>query len=863
MGTTPLLRQYFEIREQYPEALLLFQVGDFYEIFFDDAKRAAAYLGITLTKRGTYQGEPVPLCGVPLHTLDHYLVKLVKGGFRVAICDQLTAAQPGKVVKRGVTKVLTPGTLTDIRLLDDKSASYCAAIFPTLKSYGCVFVELLTGHIFTTVVSADDKVLLEAELRRFSPDEILLPNTKLGCALEKYVKRNGYVTTMLDYDAYQEFSAGDFANWFQSCQVPSRDIIEHSAGVNSALVLLYGYLYKNQKQALEQCRQVFFYSPEDFLMLDASTQKNLEIVKNLQDGSSTHTLFSVLDHATTSMGSRMIRKWLVRPLIKKDAIEQRLNVVEFFVQNLVVREEVMTCFKHVGDIERVIGRIALQRAHLHDYTALSRALAVLPHLQALLGQYQDKKLLKKIVTGFGDFSDLSQLLDSALNSDTSYDWKIKKGYSQDLDRLRSLTSDGAQGLLALERREQEKTGIQSLKVKYNKVQGYAIEVTKANLSSVPEHYLRLQTLKNCERYTTQELKDLEYDISRAHSDSLALENELYNQICEKIAGYGSELKRMAQSLAQCDALIGFACAAYKHNYVRPFIAEGRDIVIRNGRHPVVAEKLGHDFIPNNADLVDTERTWIITGPNMGGKSTFLRQVALLSLMAQAGSFVPADSVQLPLLDRIFTRIGAADNVAEGKSTFLVEMEETALICNQATEKSLVILDEVGRGTSTYDGLAIAQAVVEYLHERVGARALFATHYHELTALSDVHDGIASYHAASKKTEDGIILMHKIIRGSADGSFGIEVAKGVQLPSEIVMRAEQILVALKMQDVTGLKSDSADQAVVLKQQNQDYALKLAELKKQLQKHRVLQDKVQSIDYDNLSPKKAFDILWDFK
>lgn len=868
MTTSPLLQQYFTIKQQYPDAILFFQVGDFYELFFEDAQKASAFLGIALTKRGTHKEEPVPLCGVPVHALDHYLVKLVKGGFRVVICDQLEAARPGKIVERGVKQVLTPGTLTDLKLLQEKSSSYCASLFVTPQSYGLVFVELLTGHMFMTLVprtqqgTFSGETLLEAELCRFAPDEIIICGHKRLADLESYVKRLGYVTTLFE----EPGEDAAFDAWLAQCTTSAHEMIQASEALRSAVVLLYAYLQKNQPHALTFCRTLFFYSPEDFLMLDAVTQHNLELVNNAHDGSSAHTLFAVLDQAITPMGSRMLKKWLLRPLLKKEAIEQRLDAVELLVKNVLLSDELAALLKGMGDIERVVGRIILQRAQVHDYRALLRALEITPSMSALLRTYTHVALFERVVHGLGDFDAVVQLLQAALNDDVEKEWLIKPGYHAELDRLRALTQQGTQALAELEKQEQQRTGIASLKIKHNSVHGYAFEITKANFDAIPADFVRVQSLVGRDRFTTQALKDLEYDLARAERDSNALEQELYRQLCEQVGAYAVPLKKMTQAVAQCDALLGLARAAYAQGYVRPTFhsdAACRDICIEGGKHPVVASVLKHAFIPNDTQLIDAQRTWIITGPNMGGKSTYLRQVALIHVMAQVGSFVPASRAQLPLLDRIFTRIGAADNVAQGKSTFLVEMEETALICNQATEKSLVILDEVGRGTSTYDGLAIAQAVVEYLHETVKARALFATHYHELTALADVHPGMAMYHAASKKTEQGIMLLHKIIAGVADGSFGLEVAKGAQLPTEIVARAEIILNYLKQKEAELALCAAAQDGVQLHHEMQFYASRIATLEQELKKSQTLQQRLAHIDYDSLSPKQAFDILWELR
>ncbi|MBN2267339.1 MAG: DNA mismatch repair protein MutS [Candidatus Babeliaceae bacterium] len=789
MSTTPLLQQYFSIKNEYTGPLLFFQVGDFYELFFEDAERASAFLGIALTKRGTHQGKPVPLCGVPVHSIDHYLIKLVRGGFRVALCNQLEEARPGTVVKRGVTQVLTPGTLTDIKLLTEKTASFCAVAFPSAQQCGLLFMELLTGQLWATLVPCDDAVHYEAELARFMPDEILLPNSKFGGVFENVVRRLGYTTTLAEVAIEDE----DFKSWFVRFGSSSASVfIEQSEVLRGALALLFRYLKKNQVQSLDQCTTLWCYSPDDYLMLDARTQRNLELVKRGVDDTETHTLFSLIDRAVTSMGSRMLKKWLLRPLVRRELIELRLHAVTHLVSDLLFREKFRELLQAVGDLERVVGRIVLRRAQFNDYRVLGRALAQIPAIKNLFVSVRHLSLFERLYDGLGEFEQLVSLLERTLNDDPARDWLVKSGCNAELDRLRELMNDVSHAMAAFERKEQERTGIGSLKVTYNKIYGYSLEITKVHRDSVPDNYVRLQTLANRERFTTPALRELEQEIAQAERESVALEQELYRQLCLDVENFGPALKKTAQLLAQADALSGLAQLAYEEGYVCPTFHDGRDIFIRDGRHPVVAKELGNGFISNDTKLSEDERTWIITGPNMGGKSTYLRQVALIVIMAQMGSFVPAGEAILPLCDRIFTRIGAADQLAEGKSTFLVEMEETAVICNRATEKSLVILDEVGRGTSTYDGMAIAQAVLEYLHDKIRARALFATHYHELTILEETHKGVASYHAASMKTVEGIVLLHKILRGKADGSFGIEVAKGACLPPKIIERAQELL-----------------------------------------------------------------------
>ncbi len=796
LSLTPLMRQYHDIKNRFPDALVFFQVGDFYELFYEDAQKASAFLGITLTKRGGVSGEPIPLCGVPVHAVDHHLIKLVRGGFRVVICDQLTKPQPGKLVERGVRQVLTPGTLTDGKMLEEKSASYLACIYPITDRYGLVFMELLTGQLFITMIESHDDKLLEAELARFLPDEVIISKTKLGSITESTLKKLGYVTV-----AFDPVVPGDeiFKAWLAQFPEATTNLLEHSEGMSAAVGLLYAYLNKHCPAALNQSRQCFVYAPEDFLVLDASTQRNLELVRNLQDGGAENTLFHVLDAAATAMGSRQLKKWILRPLVKQEMVEARLDAVEIFKASLSEREKLKEFLRTVGDLERVVGRIALRRALPYDYLGLMKALSILPDIANTLSTVVNCSVLSAIKSRLVDFRSLHATLVNALNDDSMLPWRIKSGYDAELDRLRLLLDDGAKAVLDLERHEIEQTKISSLKIRFNKAFGYAIEITKTNLDAVPPHYMRLQTLTNRERYTTQELKDLEYDIQRAKSSIDEVEQEVYNRIVELVFQEVSNLKKSSQALAHLDGILSLAEVAYANSYVRPQFNRNRDITIVEGRHPVVDVKLRHEFIPNTLSLTDQESIWLITGPNMGGKSTFLRQSALICLMAQMGSFVPAKEANIPLLDRIFTRIGAADNVAAGKSTFLVEMEEAALICTLATSNSLVILDEVGRGTSTYDGMALAQAIIEYIYSHLGARCLFATHYHELTGLVLKHPGIVAYHAASKETKEGVLLLHKIVKGSSDGSFGLEVAKRAGVPEPIIIRAQHILSTMKRID----------------------------------------------------------------
>ncbi len=839
---TPLMQQYFELKEQYPGALLFFQVGDFFELFFEHAKEAASVLGIALTKRGTYRGKPIPLCGVPLHVLDHHLVKLVKAGYHVAICEQLEEARPGTVVKRGVTKVLTPGTLTDEKLLDEKRSSYLCTFFVTPDALVLIFGELLTGQLGATLVRADDYRTVEAQLHRYMPDEIVLDGTVSTKKWHALLKQSGFVLS----DPVKGF-VDDFSTWVSSFKKEAQDRLKKSESLVAAFEVFYMYLKKNQEGALVQFKNINLYRADDFLMIDAATQRNLELMRNNQDGSTQHTLFQVLDRALTAMGSRLIKKWIVSPLINKAQIEHRFDAVEALVADIPSTQMLADILRDIGDLERVVGRIALSRAHLHDYLHLEHVLGYVPKVVLLLKNFKKSALLLRIVEAIHQFDRLYELLSTSLNDDRSKSWIIKNGFDTQLDGLRELLAHAHDKIVAMERAEQERSGINSLKIRFNHVQGYYIEVTKANLHLVPDEYKRQQTLVNKERFTTPELAELEHQLTKARTELDFVEQALFERVRQSVYDEISGLRKLAYAIAHMDALMGFALTAYDNQYVRPQLHEGKDIIIKDGKHPVIAQALGLEFIPNDTTLNHDERMWIITGPNMGGKSTYLRQVALLCLMAQCGSFVPAKSVKLPILDRIFTRVGAGDNLAEGKSTFLVEMEETATICTQATGRSLVILDEVGRGTSTYDGLAIAQAVVEHLYHHVQASCLFATHYHELTQLEKDLPGVINYHAASKQRVTGVLFLHKIIKGAAEGSFGLEVAKLAKLPNSLIVRAHEILQELE-KNGHGLYVPA-----------QKEVKEAAEVKKES----LLEVELKNLDLDSLSPRQAQEFLYRIK
>lgn len=843
---TPLMQQYVEIKKDFKDALLLFQVGDFYELFYDDAKAAAHFLGIALTSRNKNDPNPIPLCGVPVHALDYYVSKLVKGGFHIAICDQLEEPTPGKVVKRGVTRVMTPGTLTETQLLDEKSSSYLLSYACHADNVGVVFFELLTGQLMVTTFSASDTRLLEAELVRFFPDEIVLGEQERFA--QHFFKQAGFTVSLHAVHEHEHI----IEKFFKQFNESSVHIIDMNVSVKKALTILYSYLLKNQPLALKEMRHVTWYEPDAFLMLDAATQKNLELVNNNQDGSRSNTLCEVLDHAVTAMGSRMIKKWIIRPLKDRDLIQQRQDFIDYFIRTIELHKKIRTLLASVGDLERAIGRMALDRAHVHDYIHLMRAMESLYKQIDILQDLNSRSLVRSIMYQLQQLEFLYHLLTKALYDDAAHEWIIKPGYHEQLDHVRNLVEHSTQALLEFEQQEQKRTGISSLKVRYNQVNGYYIEITKTHVDKVPEEYVRSQTLVGRERYTCLGLKKLEQDIMSAHQEVERIEQEVFLTLKQEAKKEIYSLRRISHDIAEIDALFGLAMSAYKHHYIKPEFSMIQKIDIQQGRHPVLDALHPREFIANDVHLDDSCKMLIITGPNMGGKSTYLRMTALIAIMNQIGSFVPATRASMPLFDRIFTRIGAGDNLAEGKSTFLMEMAETAAICTQATSQSLIILDEIGRGTSTYDGLAIAQAVVEYIHQNIGALCLFATHYHELTHMEQQYQVIHNFYAASKRLEHEILLLYKILPGSADGSFGIEVARQAGLPESVIARAFEL-----QHGFSSTQVHQSDTRIV----NLEHQIRA--LKHELNRLEKISETLKQVDTDNLSPKKAFDLVWHIK
>lgn len=840
---TPLIAQFLEIKQQYPDAMLFFQVGDFYELFFDDAVIAAQFLAITLTKRGKANGKDIPLCGVPVHALGHYLTKLVKGGFTVALCDQLSKPQPGTVVKRAVTKVYTPGTLTDAQLLDATSASYLCAIAPVGTAWGLCFVELLTAHVVATTVSSDDPRTRDAELARFMPDEIVLPAAGAE-SLAAALKKQGYTVSYLREHADQAPLSAE-----QLLADPLETewgVVPDEPALHGVVQLAYRFLRHTNPPSLTQITAVSVYEPTAYVTLDAATQTNLSLVRS-PEGTTAHTLFSAVNATQTAMGARHLKKWLVRPLREKVAISRRQEVVSALCNDVTVLMQLREQLRSIADVERIVGRIALHRAMVADYHTLRATLQQLEPLKKVLEVHKSVPLVETILTRLPTFDELVSVLQHSLHDDEAGQGIIKPGFNEKLDELRELAHNGQSKIQELAVREAATHDISSLKILYTSVAGYFLEVTKTHVHKVPEHYRQVQTLANRSRYITTELKELEQMLSSAQEQCSEVEKELYAQVEEYVRGFVPRLRRAASALATLDALFSFAYTAYTHSYVMPTFNTSGQLHITQGRHPVVEQSASGSFVANDTQLGCPETLWIITGPNMGGKSTYLRQVALISVLAQCGSGVPVRKADVMLVDRIFTRIGAGDNVAQGKSTFLVEMEETATICAQATKNSLVILDEVGRGTSTQDGRALAQAIIEYLAGQVGARTLFATHYHELTALAS-HDAIANYHVECQKKGETLHFLHTLAPGVATASFGIDVAKLAHLPEAVIARARELL-----RDGEGMELSSVAPGNIFR----DVSAK-AVAKADPQSDAILEE-LKNIDSDELSPRAAFDLV----
>ncbi|MCS3634204.1 DNA mismatch repair protein MutS [Salinibacter ruber] len=819
-GRTPLMRQYYKIKERHPKAILLFRMGDFYESFDDDAKTVSRLLGITLTERNNGDADDVPMAGFPHHALDSHLPKLIRSGLRVAICEQVEDADDssGKVVDRDVVEVVTPGVSFHDQLLNPKQSNFLAALhFGTGRDkdrIGFSFIDATTGEFSVTEAGIDQ---LQDLIQTVAPSEVIVDKRKTE-RLQQHLREVPFtVTEQEDWVFKYDFAYQTLLEHFETHSLKGFGVDDMDLGVVASGAALH-YLGETQKGALPHVRKIKRYSKDEHIALDPETKRNLELVQSIQDDGHEGTLVSILDETETPMGGRRLRAWLVRPLRDVGRIRHRLDAVEACVDDRTLRDDLREELNQMGDLERLAGKVATGRAAPGDLIAIKHTLRRLPNVLGLLAD-ADSDALGAIEDDLRPCPEMVDRIQSALVDDPpakiSEGGLIRDGYSEELDELRTIAQEGKDWVANLETEESERTDIPSLKVGFNKVFGYYIEVTNTHADKVPEDYIRKQTLVDSERYVTPELKEMEEKILTAEEKIETLEQELFNELRDQIAQQTGILQENAELLAHLDCFAGLAEVAEQHDYTRPSVDDGLTIDIEEGRHPVVEQTLppGDPFIPNDMALdPDDEQVLIITGPNMAGKSVALRQVGLIVLLAQVGSFVPAEAAQIGVVDRIFTRVGASDNLAAGESTFLVEMNEAANILNNATARSLILFDEVGRGTSTFDGLSIAWAIVEYLHERpeVAARTLFATHYHELNAMADRLERVHNYRIQVSEHEGEIVFLRKLIPGGADHSYGIEVAKMAGLPDAVIARAREVLQNLESQHLE-VGADEADGA----------------------------------------------------
>ncbi|WP_435369333.1 DNA mismatch repair protein MutS [Caloramator sp. E03] len=793
-----MMMQYLEIKKQCEDCILFFRLGDFYEMFFEDAEIASKELEIALTGRDCGLDKRAPMCGVPYHSADAYISKLIQKGYKVAICEQVEDPALAKgIVKREIIRIITPGTIIESNMLDERSNNYISCVYINDNEFSIAVCDISTGEFLTT--SAEGTIMrIIDELSKFNPSELIVieNNEPLDVKTEKMIKDK--FNLLLTYKKYLNDDINSLKERFNDL----KDISEIEL---IACSCLYKYICENQKSSLSQITSIRKYVISDFMVLDATSRRNLELAETIRGKNSKGSLLWLLDKTKTSMGGRMLRKWIEEPLISIDEINKRLDAVEELINNVYVACDLKEFLKNIYDIERLISRISCGAANARDLVSLKESLKYLPDIKSALSSCKSD-LIKNMYNDFDTLDDIYNLINESINDNPPLQLKegnlIKDGYSSDVDKLRDVMKNGKEWIANLEQKEREITGIKSLKVGYNKVFGYYIEITKSNLSNVPEgRYIRKQTLANCERYITSELKEMEDLILNSEQKIIDIEYEIFTEIRNKVAKEVIRVQKTARQISIIDVLLSLATTSFENNYCKPIITKDGKIKIEEGRHPVVEKVLSSIFVPNdtNLDLKDNMIA-IITGPNMAGKSTYMRQVALITLMAQIGCFVPAKSASISIVDRIFTRIGASDDLSSGQSTFMVEMAEVASILKNATKDSLILLDEVGRGTSTFDGLSIAWAVTDYISKKIKAKTLFATHYHELTELEGKLPGVKNYCISVREHGEDIIFLRKIIRGGADQSYGIQVAKLAGLPNDVILKAKEILNKLEESDI---------------------------------------------------------------
>ncbi|NIR48698.1 DNA mismatch repair protein MutS [candidate division KSB1 bacterium] len=858
------MEQYLAIKAKHQDAILFFRMGDFYEMFYDDAKVAAEVLGLTLTSRAHGKSSDVPLAGFPYHSLDTHLAKMVKAGYRVAICEQMEDPKLAKgVVKRDITEIVSPGTVLTDNLLDSKRNNYLASIYLKGDIAGLAFLDISTGEFSVGEVPKEQ---FSEEIAKTNPSELLISEEQSDFLQSKFGKNNGcFITKREEWIFSRDFGYDTLTQHFGTLSLKGFGCEDLDAGVCAAGAALH-YLKEVQKNQLSHFNQIQRYSGSEFVGLDSDTRRNLELLRSLRNGTIQGALISIIDRTRTAMGGRKLVQWLLKPLLDPNQIRMRLDAVEELVNTKFQNADLQEQLSRIGDLERYVSKVTTNRASARDLNALKNSLKVIPEIKQALESAESVQLTE-FVKHTEDLAALVETIENAVVDDpplaVTEGGIIKRGYDKELDDLREIAYSGKDWIARLQTQEREQTGIHTLKVSYNKVFGYYIEVTKPHLSKVPEHYIRKQTLVNAERYITPELKAYEEKVLEAEDKIVKIEYDLFDQLRKQTAEHAQIIQKNAQQISTLDCLVNFAHLAHENNYVRPDITDGSAIELKEGRHPVVEQLLpyGESFVANDSYLdSETDQLIILTGPNMAGKSTYLRQVGLIVILAQMGCFVPAKKASIGVVDKIFTRVGASDNLAGGESTFLVEMNETANILNNASPKSLILLDEIGRGTSTFDGLSIAWAVAEYLHNsaKVAAKTIFATHYHELTELALMLPRVKNYNVAVKEWADNVVFLRKIVEGGCDHSYGIQVAKLAGLPNPVIKRAKEILSNLEQDELTTNNMPKLAVSVNGVQQKREHQMDIFERREQ-----EIRTEIEKLDVNDMTPLEALNKLNELK
>lgn len=867
---SPMMQEYVKTKEEYHDCILLYRLGDFYEMFFGDALTASKELEITLTGKDCGLKERAPMCGVPFHSVETYINRLIEKGYKVAICEQVEDPKKAKgLVKREVVRIVTPGTTLDATSLDETKNNYLMSIVYIEDHFGCAIADITTGDCFLTELDKAQKLL--DEINKFTPAEIICNESFLMSGVDTEDLKNRLGICVFSQEPWyfdDELCRKTLKEHFQVNSLEGLGIGEFESGILAAGALFL-YLQETQKTALSHMATIRPYSAEKYMLIDSSSRRNLELVETLREKQKRGSLLWVLDKTKTAMGARTLRSYVEQPLIDQEEIENRLSAIEELNEHPMLRDEIREYLQPIYDLERLISRISYKSANPRDMIAFASSLEMLPHIKQVLKEFSSP-VLRQLEEEMDSLLDISGLIKQAIVDDPPLAQKdggiIREGYHEDVDKFRRSRTDGKKWLSELEARERERTGIRTMKIKYNRVFGYSLEITNAFKDQVPDNYIRKQTLTNAERYITQELKELEDLILGAEDKLYALEYELFCHVRDKVGAEVVRIQQTAKAVAAIDVLASLALVAQRNNYVRPKINNSGVIDIKNGRHPVVEQMIENDMFIANDTYLDNQkkRISIITGPNMAGKSTYMRQTALIVLMAQIGSFVPAEKANIGIVDRIFTRVGASDDLASGQSTFMVEMTEVANILRNATSKSLLILDEIGRGTSTFDGLSIAWAVVEHISNTklCGAKTLFATHYHELTELEGKISGVNNYCIAVKEKGDDIVFLRKIVKGGADKSYGIQVAKLAGVPDTVIQRAKELVEELSDADITAAVKDLTAPKKKQKIQYDQVDMAQMSLFDTVQDNDIINE-IKGLEIGNLTPMEALNILYNLQ